>query len=156
MKYFIITALVIILTSPPAFARLGEDETTISHRYGDPVKEIQIEKYDKKAFYRDKPYNLEITFKDGRAVIIRYQLDGEAKRMSLWRIEHILHSNAKKEGGWESIWYLSNKLGPPGQIHFFNQQRNATATYDLRDNTLMVRYDDVQGVGNNDKQQQKY
>lgn len=140
MKYLILSVLVIVITSSSAFARLGEDETTTSFRYGEPVKEERIDNYDKKLFYHDKPYNLEIIYKDGKAVIINYQLDGEAKRMSIWRIDHILHNNAKKEGGWKSIWYLSNKLGPPGQIHFFNQQRNATATYNLVNNVLTVRY----------------
>jgi len=118
-------AILFIFLSTPAFGRLGEAENTISHRYGDPVREAAEQGYDKKLFYHDKPYNLEITYKDGRAVIIQYQLDGEAKRMSLWRIEHILHNNAKKEDGWKSIWYLFNKPGPPGRIQFFNQQKNA-------------------------------
>jgi len=142
MKHIIFAVLILIFFSLPAYGRLGEDETTSSFRYGDPIKEETVDNYDKKLFYHDKPYNLEITYKDNRAVIIKYQLEGEAKRMSLWRIEHILHDNAKKEDGWKSIWYLSNELGPPGKIHFFNHQKNATATYDLADNTLTVRYSD--------------
>jgi len=60
--------------------------------------------------------------------------------MSIWRIEHILHNNAKKEDGWKSIWYLSNDLGNAEEISFINEQGNATATYNLSTNVLTARY----------------
>lgn len=66
MKYFILAAVMLALISTPALARLGEDEDTTNFRYGDPVKKEEVANFDKKLFYHDKPYYLEITYKDGR------------------------------------------------------------------------------------------
>ena len=138
MKYLTIIAFLIFsLVSTPAFGRLGDDEKTASNRYGNPVKEEQIQNYDKKVYYDDKPYNLNILYKDGKAVILNYQMAHRGS-ISLWRIEHMLHRNAKQSGRYSS-WYFDNEAGNPGQIDFINYNRNAAATYYLKDNTLTVR-----------------
>ena len=137
MKFLTITVLILSLLSTPAFGRLGDDEGTAKNRYGKPVKEEQIQNYDKKVYYKDKPYSLSILYKDGKAVIINYQM-ADLGSISLWRIEHILHRNARQSGR-RSTWYLNNKFGNPEQVHFINFNRDATATYYLENNTLTIR-----------------
>jgi hypothetical protein len=139
MKYLIFAVLIIALLNTPAWARLGEDENTSNARYGHPVRVEQVENFDKKIFYHNSPYNLTVTFKDGKTVIITYQLDNKGD-MSIQRISSILDNNAKKEGGWESIWYFYDITSTPARIEFMNQQQNATAVYDLSDKSLTVRY----------------
>lgn len=139
MKYLGIALLLLTMMSAPAAARLGEDESTAAHRYGDPVREEQVDNYDKKLFYQDSPYNLAITYLGGRAMIITYQLENKGE-MSIWRISNILDDNAKKEGGWKSIWFFTDRSDAPGLIEFINEQQNAVAAYDLSDNSLTVRY----------------
>ncbi len=138
MKYLITIALLIFsLVSTPAFGRLGEDEGKARNRYGKPVKVEQVQDYDKRIYYNDKPYKMSILFKDGKAVIINYQMEFEGS-ISMWRIEHILHNNATGESGRRSSWYFYN-TGNPEQVDFINRKLNATATYYLKDNTLTVR-----------------
>ena len=139
MKYFAIAFLILSLLSTPAFGRLGDDENTANLRYGDPIKEEQIQNYDKKVYYNEKQpsYNLSILYKDGKAVIINYQLVNQ-NSISLWRIEHMLHRNARQSGR-RSTWYFNNKIGNPEQINFINYNRDATAIYYLNNNTLTIR-----------------
>jgi hypothetical protein len=144
MKQYAASVLALILLCSPAYARLGEDETTISHRYGEPVGREEVAEHDKKLLYHDTPYNLAITFLEGRAVIISYRLES-GERMSLWRIEHILNDNAKKENGWKSIWFLADKPCVPGEISFINEQQNGTGVYNLENETLTVRYKGITG-----------
>ena len=139
MKNLILTFLIIILLSNPAFARLGEDEKTAGFRYGEPVRVEEVKNYDKKIFYHSSPYDLAITYKEGRAVIITYQLENKAN-MSIGRVVSILDNNAKKEGGWESVWFFYDVTLSPARIEFKNQQQNAEAVYDLTENSLTVRY----------------
>ena len=139
MKYLTIIAFLILsLLSTPAFGRLGEDERTAKNRYGNPVKEEQVQNYDKKVYYDDKPYTLNILYKDGKAVIMNYQMAHQGS-LSLYRIEHILHNNATGESGRRSSWYFDNKISNPERVDFINYKRNATATYYLKDNTLTIR-----------------
>jgi hypothetical protein len=116
---------------------LGDDEKTAKNRYGNPVKEEQVQNYDKKAYYDDKPYKVGILYKDGKAVIISYQMADQGS-LSLWRIEHRLHRNARQSGR-RSTWYLNNKIGNPEQVNFINIKRDAGATYNLKDSTLTIR-----------------
>lgn len=139
MKNLILTFLIIVLFSNPAFARLGEDEKTTGFRYGDPVRVEQVKNYDKKIFYHKSPYDLAVTYKEGRAVIITYKLENKGK-MSIGRIVSILDNNAKKEGGWESVWFFYDLTLSPAKIEFINQQQDAEAIYDLTENSLTVRY----------------
>ncbi|MEN8232138.1 MAG: hypothetical protein ABFR35_05600 [Thermodesulfobacteriota bacterium] len=139
MKYLTIALLILSLVSTPAFGKLGEDEKKARNRYGDPVKEEQVQNYDKKVYYNEKQplYNLSILYKDGKAVIINYQLTDQGS-LSLWRIEHILHRNIRQSGR-RSTWYFNNKIKNPEQVNFINYNRDATATYYLKDNTLTIR-----------------
>ena len=123
-----------------AFGRLGEDEGTAKNRYGDPVKEEQIQNYDKKVYYNNNKYKMSILYKDGKAVIMNYQMASQGN-ISLWRIEHILHNNATGKRGRRSSWYFNNKIGNPELVDFINYKQNATATYYLKDNTLTIRAD---------------
>ena len=142
MRYLIITVLMLSLLSTPAFGRLGDDEGTAKNRYGNPVKEEQVQNYDKKVYYNERQpsYNLSILYKDGKAVIMNYQMASKGS-ISLWRIEHILHRNARQSGR-RSTWYLNNKIDNPEQVDFINYKKNATATYYLQNNTLTIRIDD--------------
>lgn len=137
MKHLTIALLMLSLISTPAFGRLGDDERAARNRYGNPVKEEQVQNYDKKAHYNDNKYKLNILYKDGRAVIINYQMADQGS-ISLWRIEHILHRNVRQTGR-RSTWYFNNKIGNPEQVNFINYNRGATATYYLKDNTLTIR-----------------
>jgi hypothetical protein len=139
MKHFTAAILLLALCSSPVLARLGEDETTAGHRYDDPVSEEKVSGYDRKLLYHDPPYNIAITFKDNRAVIITYQLVNN-EQMSIWRIEQILEDNAKKEGGWKSIWFFGEVPCGPDEISFINGQKNAVAVYNLKKDALTIRY----------------
>ena len=74
MRYLAIAFLILSFLSTPAFGRLGEDEGTAKNRYGDPVKEEQIQNYDKKVYYNNNKYKMSILYKDGKAVIMNYQM----------------------------------------------------------------------------------
>jgi hypothetical protein len=137
MKYLTTALFILSLISTPAFGRLGDDEGTARNRYGNPVKEKQVQNYDKKVYYDDKPYNLSSLYKDGTAVIINYQMADKGS-ISLWRIEHILHRNARQSGR-RSTWYFNNKISNPEQINFINYNRDASAVYYLKDNTITIR-----------------
>ncbi len=137
MKYLTISLLILSLLSTPAFGRLGDGEGTASNRYGNPVKEGQVQNYDKKVYYDDKPYKVSILFKDGKAVIINYQMADQGS-ISLWRIEHILHRNVRQSGR-RSTWYFNNKIKNPEQVNFINFNRDGAATYYLKNNTLTIR-----------------
>ena len=132
-----IALLILSLLSTPAFGRLGDDEGKARNRYGNPVKEEQVQNYDKKVYYNDNKYKLSILYKDGEAVIINYQM-ADQKSISMWRIEHILHRNVRQSGR-RSTWYFNNKVGNPEQTNFINYDRDATATYYLSNNTLTIR-----------------
>ena len=137
MKYLTIALLILSLLSTPAFGKLGENEKEADNRYGNPVKEEQIQNYDKKVYYDNRPYKVSILFKDGKAVIINYQMADQGS-ISIYRVEHILHRNARQSGRYSS-WYFDNKISNPGQINFINYKRNAAATYYLKNNTLTIR-----------------
>jgi hypothetical protein len=62
-----------------------------------------------------------ITCLDDRAVIITYQLKNKGK-MSIWHLSNILDDNAKKVGGWNSIWFFTDQSAAPGLIEFINEQ----------------------------------
>ena len=137
MKYLVMALLILPFLSTPAFGRLGDDENTAENRYGDPIKEEQVQNYDKKVYYNDNKYKLSIFYKDGEAVIMNYQMADQGN-IALWRIEHILHRNVRQSKR-RSTWYFNNKIGNPEQINFINYKRNATATYYLNNNTLTIR-----------------
>lgn len=129
--------LSVMMISGYAFARLGENEDISKQRYGDPVKVEEMEEGSKMIYYTSGLYNISILFKNDKAVVINRQIKDKS-RISLFRIEHLLHNNGDYSGP-RNIWYLNGASEEKGEIYFIDRSGNTVATYYLGTNTLSIK-----------------